>query len=252
MNPTERFSTRVENYVKYRPAYPSEIIATLQAQYGLSENATIADVGSGTGILARHLLDAGCRVFGVEPNREMRAAGEQFLVCCPLFTSVNATAEHTSLPDSSIDFVTAGQAFHWFERDATRAEFTRILRLGGYVVLIWNERLVDENDFLRGYEQLLREHGTDYGQVGHRDNVSERIVSEFFAPQPYALHSFANAQHFDLESLIGRTLSSSYTPEPGHPSYPALIAGIEQLFAAHVKGGTVEFLYRTQMYVGTL
>jgi SAM-dependent methyltransferase len=252
MNPTQRFSSRVSNYVKYRPSYPPDVVATLQNAYGLSAASSVADVGSGTGILARLFLDVGCAVFGIEPNGEMRAAGEHFLASYPQFTNVNATAENTSLPEASVDFITAGQAFHWFERGAARREFGRILKPGGYVVLIWNERLVDENDFLRGYEQVLREHGTDYGQVGHRDNVPERIVGEFFAPQSYKLHSFANAQHFDLEGLIGRTLSSSYTPEPGHPSYPTLIAGLEQLFVAHAEAGAVEFSYRTQMYVGTL
>src|SRR5438876_6048912 len=137
-DPTQRFSNRVENYVRYRPGYPKEVLTLLKAECGLKADSIIADIGSGTGILAELFLASGNRVFGVEPNREMREAGERLLQAYPRFTSIAGTAEATTLPNQSVDFITAGQAFHWFDRAQCLREFERILRPGGWVVLVWN------------------------------------------------------------------------------------------------------------------
>jgi len=117
---TQRFTNRVENYTRYRPHYPAQILDSLKVDCGLTAQSIIADVGSGTGFLAELFLAQGNRVFGVEPNREMREAGERLLRAYPKFNSIGTTAEATALPDSSIDFVTAGQAFHWFDRGRFR------------------------------------------------------------------------------------------------------------------------------------
>src|SRR6266581_6258084 len=133
-DPTQRFSNRVENYLRYRPRYPAEILEVLRAECGLQATSLIADVGSGTGFLAELFLSNGNQVFGIEPNPEMREAGEQLLRSYPKFTAVAATAEITTLPEASVDFVTAGQAFHWFDRERCRDEFRRILRPASWVV----------------------------------------------------------------------------------------------------------------------
>src|SRR5439155_23726894 len=154
LDPTQRFSDRVHNYVLYRPRYPTAILHPLKIDCRLTSGSIIADVGSGTGFLAEVFLSNGNRVFGIEPNPEMRQAGERLLASWPKFKSVAATAESTSLPDRSVDFVTGGQAFHWFDREACRAEFKRILRPDGWVVLVWNDRRTDSTAFLSAYEQL--------------------------------------------------------------------------------------------------
>lgn len=143
MDPKQRFSSRVENYEKYRPSYPAAVIDTLRGECGLSSRSTIADIGSGTGLFSRLFLDFGCRVFGVEPNPDMRAAGERVLSAYPRFTSLDGSAEATGLAVGSVDFAAAGQAFHWFDPPRARDEFARILRPGGWVVLAWNERRLD-------------------------------------------------------------------------------------------------------------
>src|SRR5580704_13583825 len=142
-NATSRFSDRVENYIRYRPGYPSEVVDCLKQECGLSTSDVVADMASGTGIWTRILLENGNPVFGVEPNAEMRQAGERLLAAFPKFTSVTGSAEATTLADASMDFVTAAQAAHWFDRAGARREFVRILKPGGWLVLLWNERLTD-------------------------------------------------------------------------------------------------------------
>src|SRR3954469_8186543 len=181
--PTSRFSDRVADYAKYRPGYPAEMFELLKRECGLFRHTYIADVGSGTGILARYFLEEGNIVLGIEPNAEMRAYADRDLAQFKKFMSVDATAESTTLPDTSVDMVTAGQAAHWFDFAKARAEFVRILKPGGWVVLVWNEREVDTTPFLREYERLLLGLGTDYEKVRH-ERTTENIAS-FFAPSAF-------------------------------------------------------------------
>jgi SAM-dependent methyltransferase len=249
--PTQRFSSRVGNYVKYRPGYPSGVVETLANECGLTGQSVIADIGSGTGILSELFLKNGNRVFGVEPNREMREAGERLLKKYSNFTSVDGTAEATTLPDRSVDFVTAGQAFHWFDRARARREFARIVRLNGWIVLIWNERLTDTSAFLRAYEELLRKYGTDYAAVDHR-NVDAGAIAGFFAPHPFTLRKFENRQVVDFDGAKGRLLSSSYTPEPAHANYDPMLHEFRSIFDQHQVDGQVAFDYVTRLYFGHL
>lgn len=248
-DPTRRFSTRVDNYIRYRPSYPAEVIAWLGSACGLTSAAVVADMGSGTGILAELFLRNGNLVFGVEPNREMREAGDRLLAGYSNFKSIDAAAEATTLPDRSVDFVTAGQAFHWFDRDKARAEFTRILRPGGWVVLIWNDRRTGSTPFLQAYEQLLQRYGTDYAAVNHT-NIDDDVIGTFFAPQPFELRSFPNRQDFDFEGVRGRLLSSSYAPEAGHVNYEPMLAELRSIFDTHQADGKVAFEYDTKVYYG--
>ncbi|MFL5803507.1 MAG: class I SAM-dependent methyltransferase [Roseiflexaceae bacterium] len=248
---TRRFSSRVENYVRYRPGYPPEVIELLTARCGLTPDSLVADIGSGTGLLARLFLAHGCRVLGVEPNGEMRAAGERLLSGFPNFTSVEGTAEATTLPAQSVDFVTAGQAFHWFDRALARTEFARLLRPGGWVVLVWNDRRSATTPFLAAYEQLLERYATDYAQVNHK-RIDEATIGTFFAPGAWSVQVFENRQQFDFAGLQGRLLSSSYTPEPGHPGHQPMIDALRTLFDTHQHGGQVAFEYDTTVYYGRL
>lgn len=247
---TERFSNRVENYIRYRPHYPQAVIECLRADCQFTDAAIIADVGSGTGILSEMFLQNGNVVYGVEPNREMREAGERLLQQFVRFKSVDATAEETTLAPHSVDFVTAGQAFHWFERNKAKAEFKRILKPQGWVVLVWNERCDVSTPFGHEYEQLLRIYATDYEKVNHKQ-IHEEVLSQFFG-DGFVFHSFENTQHFNFEGLKGRLLSSSYAPEIGHPQHAPMIAELQKVFDAHQVNGTVVFDYDTNIYSGHL
>ncbi|MBC8032236.1 MAG: class I SAM-dependent methyltransferase [Pyrinomonadaceae bacterium] len=249
-DPVTRFSSRVENYAKYRPTYPAAVIDILTSNCGLSPNSVIADVGSGTGILSRLLLENGNTVFGIEPNPRMRLSAEQDLWRFNNFLSVAATAEATTLKSRTLDFVTAAQAFHWFDQAKAKKEFARIIRPRGWVVLLWNERRVDSTPFLRAYESLLLRYGTDYARVRH-ENVGGDIEG-FYSPKPVTLKSIENLQHFDLESLKGRTRSASYTPEPGNANFEPMFSELEEIFAAHNRKGMVTVEYDTRVYYGRL
>jgi SAM-dependent methyltransferase len=251
LDSVRRFSSRVEYYIKYRPKYPHELIDFLKKELGLSSSSVIADVGSGPGVLAEMFLKNGNTVFCVEPNRGMREAAEKLLREYPNFKSVDGAAEATTLERESVDFVTAAQAFHWFDPQKTRAEFSRILKPGGWAVILWNSRRTDSTPFLKAYESFLQEHSVDYREVNQK-NVDDEALSRFFAPGGYRKEVFDNAQVFDYESLKGRVLSSSYMPMEGHPKYEPMIAELEKIFDEYRSGGTVTFEYDTEMYYGRI
>jgi SAM-dependent methyltransferase len=249
-NATSRFSDRVENYVLYRPGYPPEALQALRSECGLAPSHVVADIASGTGIWTRMLLENGNPVFAAEPNAEMREAGERLLAAFSKFTSVAGTAEATTLADQTVDFVTAAQAAHWFDRKRSRREFVRILKPGGWLVLLWNERLTDTTPFLRDYEQLLLTYGTDYNEVRHERTTD--AVHEFFDPLPYQERTFAMRQEFDYAGVEGRLLSSSYAPGPDHPQYPPMLQELRRVFDAHAVSGRATFEYKTRVYFGRL
>ncbi|MFL5752382.1 MAG: class I SAM-dependent methyltransferase [Bacteroidia bacterium] len=247
-----RFSDRVDNYVKYRPHYPEEIIAFLQSENVLKDNDRIADIGSGTGISCELFLNKGFTVFGIEPNAEMREAAEKILSSNRGFKSINGTAEHTTLENNSVELVVAGQAFHWFDREKSKKEFRRILKPRGNVVLMWNDRRTDRTDFLKVYEDFLHTCGTDYAKVNHKNVQDEKIFDEWFGKGNYKSKSFYNFQDFDFEGLKGRVLSSSYMPAEGHVNYDFMIYCLKKIFLRYQEKGKVRFEYDTRIYYGPL
>jgi len=244
---TERFSDRVADYVNYRPSYPPEVVDTLISECGLSSQSLIADIGSGTGIFSRLLLDKNLHVTGVEPNEDMRSAAEQQLSSYRKFTSTGGKSEHTGLADRSIDLVTAAQAFHWFKRDETRQEFIRVLKPGGQVALTWNQRKL-EQAFQKEYEAILRKFAPDYNSVNHM-NISYEDIEGFFNPNKVLMFEFENIQVFDLVGFLGRIQSSSYTPKLNTSEHGILMRAAEDLFYSYESDGAIEFEYVTRLYL---
>jgi SAM-dependent methyltransferase len=247
VDPKGRFSNRVDDYVRYRPGYPRAVVDRLRAEVGLGPGAVVADLGAGTGIFTAILLDAGARVLAVEPNAPMRAAAEARFAGDARFTSVDAGAEATTLPDESVDLVVAAQAFHWFDPARARVEALRILRRGGGAALVWNLR--KSTPFLDAYDAMLRDLGTDYGRVKMGD---ESAIATFFGPTPPALAHFDNAQILDEPALRGRLLSASYTPKPGEARHDAMMGRLHEIFVEHAQGGVVTFDYDTRLYHGRI
>jgi SAM-dependent methyltransferase len=246
----ERFSSRIADYIKYRPGYPSEIIGLLKDECGLTSDSIVADIGSGTGKLAELFLANGNLVWGVDPNAGMRTAAEQILEKFPNFKSVEGSAESTALRDSSVDFITAAQAFHWFDADKFKLEAKRILRSDGWVVLTWNARKLVSTPFLEDYERLLLHYGTDYQDIRHEK--AESTIPFFFSREPCKAAVFPNQQVFDFDGLKGRVRSASYTPEPGHPSFEPMMLELRNVFERHHHNGQVVFEYDTKVFYGRI
>lgn len=246
-----RFTDRVEAYQRYRPSYPPEVLDLLDSECGLDTPQTLADIGSGTGILTRLLLERGHSVFGVEPNHAMRTAAEGRLSRWANFTSVDGTAEQTSLGDGSVHLIASGQAFHWFDLARTRREFCRILQPGGWLAILWNDRRKTSTPFLAAYEDLMLQHGSDYELVDHT-RVSDTDLSTFFGPRGFDTVSFDNCQILDFAGLQGRLESSSYVPRSGTPGHAPMIDELETLFEIHSTDGTVRIDYDTVVFYGHL
>jgi SAM-dependent methyltransferase len=246
---TQRFTDRVDHYVKHRPSYPPAVLDLLEAECDLTSASVVADVGSGTGNLSELFLENGNRVFGVEPNREMREAGERRLSRHPRFTSVAGEAEATTLESGSVDFVVAGQAFHWFEAGRSRAEFERILEPEGWVALVWNWRRKAETPFLAAYERLLKAHQTDRGkaEVWRR---GDEMAGAFFGAGSFEKATFDNEQVLDLDGLKGRLLSTSYMPAEGEPGSEEMSRDAEEIFRKYQTSGSVRIVYDTNVYYG--
>lgn len=247
MNDTvTRFSNRVANYAKYRPGYPDAVLELFRREMGLAKESIVADIGSGTGLSTRPFLEEGCTVYGVEPNAVMREAAEEYLRDFTNFISHDGTAEETKLEDASVDFVIAAQAFHWFDPEKTRTEFTRILKPGGYIALIWNERQLHTTEFLREYEQFLLKFAHDYEKVRH-ENIDKEKLCTFFQTG-YGQATFPNEQVFDFAGLRGRLLSASYMPAENDPSFQALEKELKDLFAKHSENDKIKVFYDTNIY----
>jgi SAM-dependent methyltransferase len=248
LDSTRRFSDRVGDYLRHRPRYPRALIPLLKREIGLVPRWLVADVGSGTGFSAEPFLENGNRVIGVEPNAEMRVAGERLLAHWPGFTSRDGRAEATGLDDQSIDLIVAGQAFHWFDPLPTRAEFLRILRPGGWIAVVWNRRQTDTTEFLRAYETLLLRYGTDYQDIRH-DRLGPESIAQFFG-KPIEKHVLPFEQILDFEGLKGRLLSSSYTPAAEDPRRQPMLRELGVIFQQYAQDDHVHLLYDTEVYVG--
>ena len=244
---TKRFSDRVEDYIKYRPHYPGNLIPLLNENIGLNESKIIADIGSGTGISSIPFLKNNNKVFGVEPNKEMREAAEKLLSVYQNFESIDGSSEDTNLPGNSVDIVFSGQAFHWFDKTKSKTEFERILKKNENIVLVWNSRSV-HSEFQQEYEKVLYQTIEEYKLVNHR-NISDEEITQFFNPKKVNKATLENQQILDLNGLKGRLLSSSYCPKSG-PVYTTLMERIALLFDKYEENDQIVFEYETQVYYG--
>lgn len=245
-----RFSNRVADYVRTRPGYPQAVYELLQREIGFTPAMVVADIGSGTGLSSELFLKNGNVVYAVEPNADMRGAAESLLAKYSNFHSVAGTAEATTLADRSVDAIVAGQAFHWFDVPQARAEFQRVLRGNGPVVIMFNTPKEDSTAFMRAYIQMLRTYGTDYKQVVHTNLKKEDLRVFYGGECEYRV--LPNDQYFDREGQRSRLMSSSYVPPPGHPNHEKILKELDRLFDQHNEGGRVRFVLETEVYFGRL
>lgn len=247
-DPTKRFTGRAGEYAKYRPRYPNTLFDHLCKADILKQGGIVADIGSGTGIFSEPLLERGLKVYGVEPNGEMRAQAETCLARFPNFVSVDGRAEDTTLPDESVDLVVAAQAYHWFDLDKAREEFKRILRMDGHVCIVYNERMETASPLARDYEALFEA----YSKKDKESRERDRDPRELFGVEGCMVFEFTNSQELDLDGILGRTFSVSYMPLKGEEGYDQVVKEVTEVFKKHQRNGMVAIHYRTQCYCGTL
>lgn len=248
MKNTEKFTEKAQTYEQYRPSYPQELMEYLYTQVGFSAGSVIADVGAGTGIFSRLLLQRGSRVLCVEPNAEMRSLAQQQLRQYERAEIINAPAERTQLEARSVDFITVAQAFHWFSPQAFACECRRILRPAGKVVLVWNSR-VSTDPLTQALKELLHIWRPEfYGFSGGTDTA--KSTRDFFQKGTCIHHSFANDLQLTWEQFLGRQLSSSYALSEKDASYPGFVQALKKLFDLYEKNGTVWMRMVTDSYVG--
>lgn len=250
-DPTERFTSRAEDYARHRPGYPTAFIDFLCGDCGLHRGSVVADVGAGSGLLSQLFLGRAKIVFAVEPNRAMREVAEERFGQEAGFVSVEGSAETTFLPADSVDFVTAAQAFHWFDASRFAQESRRILRAGGQGVLVWNVRGVDGSDLQRAYQRVLMRHCQERHLITEQRDDPVRLAV-FYGGSRYVCRRFDYQQRLDFPGLLGRVCSSSYAPRPGHPAYEPMVADLHSLFERYSSDGAVSIDYETRVYIGTL
>jgi SAM-dependent methyltransferase len=254
VDPTERFSLRVADFARYRPTYAAGVIDVLVRRVGLGPQTAAADVGAGTGIATALLLARGCTVFAVEPNADMRKVAEQRLAADypDTFRSVDGRAEATTLPDDSVDLAVCAQAFHWFDAQGTATEFKRILRRGGHVAVLRNERSRTASPFLRGYDDLLTRHSQDYREHAQKHRgLDEAQLTALFHGE-VERHAQPNDQVLDWIGFRGRVMSASYVPLPGQPGHNPLIAALHGLFDRYQADGLVQIETETELLLVSL
>jgi ubiquinone/menaquinone biosynthesis C-methylase UbiE len=248
LNPTGRFTGRAEAYDRFRPDYPSAALSHIVARCGLGDDSVLVDVGCGTGISTRLFAALGIKVIGIEPNDEMRAAAEHAASFEgePRATYRKGQAESTGLPAAMADLVLAAQAFHWFEPEATLIEFHRILKRGGWAILMWNER-DDEDPFTRVYSDLVDQarEATLNGAPSSRQAGRRLLASPLFGDG--RMDSFRNEQALDREGLLGRAFSVSYAPTATHEA-ARWMERLGAIFEEHQRAGQVVIRYRTLVY----
>ena len=251
LDSVDRFSDRVDDYVRYRPHYPPALLEWLQSEHGVDAGWLVADIGAGTGISSKMFLDAGHRVIAVEPNAPMRAAAERWLGGNARFRAIDGRAEATGLPGASVDLVSMAQAFHWFDPARTWRELQRILRPRGLVAIYWNSRRLAGTPFLEGYEALLQRYGTDYSSVAER-YADDATITAWLGTGFRGAARFAHAQRLDFDGLRGRLLSSSYAPKPGQAQHAPMLQALHELFECCAVDRTISFDYDTRIFVGAV
>lgn len=249
--PTEVFASLADDYAQYRPGYPTGVLDELARACGLTRDSVIADIGSGTGNTARLFLASGYRVIGVEPNKEMREAGDRLLASYASFHILDGAAERIPLETQSVDLITVGQALHWFDVESARVEFLRILRPDGWIAVMWNDRRSDATEFTREYHKFTSHCAIVQPPGLAVTSLDTGLECLFGSVTPHAA-SFRHTQSFDLDGLLGRARSSGYVPQPGMPGHAELTDTLTDLFSRHQNAGAVEFHYIAKLYFGHL
>jgi SAM-dependent methyltransferase len=237
-------------YSRYRPTYPHDIIDTLSEVADFSSDWTVADIGSGTGILATLFLENGNHVKCIEPNGEMREMSIRNLAGAGKVDFIEGTGESSGLPDASVDLVVCGQSFHWMDAKPAMQEFSRILRGRKWVALIWNDRVMDPGTFTWEYESVVRKYSSKYHSTGSTV-LDWKDLGTLFR-ENFETFQFPNVQKLTLDAVIGRYRSASYAITQNDPAYWKMVDDFSSIFHRYETNGSVEMVYRTVLFLGSI
>jgi len=251
LDPIKRFTGRAENYDKYRPTYPKEIILELKSKINMTPDKIIVEIGSGTGKLTKILLEEGYTVYGVEPNDEMRELAERSFRDSSKFISINGRAENTTIDDDFADFIIIAQAIHWFKPIETLREFHRILKPEGKIAIIWNQRDIEGSNLQKRYEEILLTYSPEYRNMPHR-NLDQLKIREYIEPSSMREYKCKFSQNLSFSDMKGRLDSTSYVPKQDDPNYTSLIKELREMFDSFQKNELLEFPYITRLLYGNL
>lgn len=247
MNNTQKFSGKADAYASARPSYPNALYVYLKNEYDLGMDTVIADIASGTGKFTQPLLQAGCTVYAVEPNDDMRRQAEKLLGKYDHFISVNGSAENTGLTDHSVDFVSAAQAFHWFDAQLFKAECKRILKSNCKVFILYNSHDAEAPVTVR-LAEVCRALCPDF--KGFSGGMKSKNVESFFGGK-FDFLTFKNDLNYTRKTFVERMLSSSYAPREEEENYPAFVSELGAVFDAFSKDGILHMPNNTELYAGT-
>ncbi len=244
-------SERIENYLRYQPGYPKKLLNFLYEEVGFLRESVIADIGSGTGILTRLLLERGSRVVAIESDHQMRDIAERLLNDeFQRFVSLNATAENTTLSDESVNYIVCAHSLNSLNIDKCRDEFFRIIKPSGAVVFLYN-RLDQEEGFLKEHQSLLNQYRV-YPEKNFSRELSENEIFRFYASATYNHFSFPNRQSLDFEGARAILLSDSSLPEQGEDGYNDMLEELYNIFERYNQNRKVFINYTTEAYIGVL
>lgn len=249
---SERYSDKTEDYAKYRPNFPDELVEYLYMKGDISNTAVIADIGSGTGRFTRLLLEKGNLVYGVEQNNEMRIKAEELLSQFSKFVSIKGSAERTGLEDKSIDLITIAQAFHWFNKEESLMEFKRILKDNGQVFIVWDDFVSDYNDFTKELSAASSTFRNVQPQSDVKKSTRNEMIEEFFKDNKYITTTFMREIYQGFDGIKGGMLSASYAPKLGEENYEVFILELQRVFDKYQNNGSVCTAFRSVCYLGRL
>ncbi|UQW96016.1 methyltransferase domain-containing protein [Rummeliibacillus sp. G93] len=251
METSGNFSGKADVYAKYRPSYPKEYIDYLFSTNHLKDDRIVADIGSGTGIFSRQLLERGLNVIGVEPNDDMRTMAEQSLNQYTRYISVKATAENTTLKGNSVDLITVAQAFHWFDKEAFKNECQRILKQKANVALVWNSRDLT-SPVIKENEEICQRICSNFKGFSGGIEETPEVFSKFFKEGKYEFKKYSSEILFDYEGFLGRNLSASYAPKKDDKEYEKFVFLLSELFEKYSENGKIALQNITRSYLGTV
>jgi ubiquinone/menaquinone biosynthesis C-methylase UbiE len=198
------FQAGASAYEAARPGYPAGALTVLEREAGIGPGSRVCDLAAGTGKLTRRLIELGADVVAVEPLPAMR---DQLARAVPEVEPVDGTAETIPLPAASVDAVTVAQAFHWFDAPIALDEIARVLRPGGALVLLWNER--DERTaWVAEMSRLIRWHERTVSRYQHVAWAEVVARSDRFTPLDEVVIDWE--QPMTKELLAERVRSISY------------------------------------------